>query len=66
MNLNTEKLFGSIELLGIFIAISVLTVIIATLFKKTFGKYVKYSTEVLQNDPTNYKFLKHSITALSI
>ena len=49
---------------AIFIGIVIATIIVAFTFKKIFGRYVKYSTEVLQNDPTNYQFLNHSITAI--
>ncbi len=56
--------FGNLLLLGLFSGIIIATIIIAFLFRKIFGRYVKYSTEVLQNDPTNYQFLQHSITAI--
>jgi len=59
-----NSFFGNFETLGVAIGIIVVTFLIATFFRKTFGKYIKYNTEVLQNDPTNYQFLKHSLTAM--
>jgi small conductance mechanosensitive channel len=44
--------------------IIVLTIIIALIFKKVFKKFIEHSTEKLNNDPTNYKFLLHAISAL--
>ncbi len=58
------------EHLGIFYPyISSLIVIIGTLllaglFNRLFGRFIKRNTELLQNDPTNYKFLRHAIRAL--
>ena len=49
---------------GIFIVIIILTFVIATIFRKLFGKYIRYSTQNLKNDPTNYQFLLHSLTAM--
>jgi len=56
--------FDQINIYIFAIIIAVITVILASFFNRTFGRYIKYSTENLQNDPTNYQFLKHSITAL--
>ncbi len=52
------------DYLFIVAGIIIVTFLLATIFRKTFGRYIKYSTEVLENDPTNYQFLKHSISAL--
>lgn len=62
--METVRLLKFVELFGVFIGIMVLTFIVATIFRRAFGRYVRYSTEVLKNDPTNYKFLKHSISGL--
>ena len=53
-----------IQLIGIFVAIIIATIITAMIFQKIFGRYLTYATEVLQNDPTNYQFLKHTGTAI--
>lgn len=49
---------------GTFIVIIICTFIAAAVFRKIFGRYVKYSTEIMKNDPTNFQFLMHSLTAL--
>lgn len=64
MKLDSVQIWGFVELFGVFFAMVIATFLLAAFFRKAFGRYVRYSTEVLQNDPTNYKFLKHSITGL--
>ncbi len=59
-----EAIIKNLEWLGAFIAISIATIILATIFKKIFGRYIKYNADVLQNDPTNYQFLKHTIVGI--
>jgi small-conductance mechanosensitive channel len=49
---------------GVFFGIVVGTIVIATLFRRFFSWYIKKSVIILKNDPTNYQFLKHAITAL--
>lgn len=49
---------------GVFFGIVAGTIVIATLFRRFFSWYIKKSVIVLKNDPTNYQFLKHAITAL--
>jgi len=44
---------------GIFIAILILTVIVAYLVNRFFTRLIRRSTEDMKNDPTNYQFLKH-------
>ena len=41
-----------------------LTVIVRILFVKVFNRFIRKKSGELQNDPTNYKFLKHSISAI--
>jgi len=55
-----RHLNSGLLILGILAA----TFVVANIFKRMFGKYIKFSTEILENDPTNYQFLKHTITAL--
>ena len=59
-----EAIIKNLEWLGAFIAISIATIIVATIFRKIFGKYIKYNADVLQNDPTNYQFLRHTIVGI--
>ncbi|MCI5081324.1 MAG: mechanosensitive ion channel family protein [Saprospiraceae bacterium] len=49
---------------GVFFGIAIGTIIIATLFNRLFGLWLRKSAILLKNDPTNYKFLRHAITAL--
>ena len=55
-----EKILLYLSFFGIIIG----TFIVATIIKKIFNRYIKMSSEKVHNDPTNYKFLKHSIGAL--
>ncbi len=50
--------------IGLFIAIIVITVILAFLANRFFLRLIRRSTTVMKNDPTNYLFLRHAITAL--
>lgn len=40
------------------------TFLLAYIFRKIFGRFINNSTKILQNDPTNYLFLKHAISAI--
>ncbi|MCB0572446.1 MAG: mechanosensitive ion channel family protein [Phaeodactylibacter sp.] len=40
------------------------TVVVGFLFSRIFNRIIHRSTGILKNDPTNYYFLKHAITAL--
>lgn len=44
--------------------ILVATLIIGYAFSHFYRKFINNSTRIIQNDPTNYKFLGHSITAI--
>lgn len=50
--------------IGIFIGIIIITIILAYLVNRFFRRLVKKATEDMQNDPTNYVFLMHAVTAL--
>ena len=41
-----------------------LTIIFRIIFVKAFNRFIIKRTDELYNDPTNYKFLKHSISAI--
>jgi len=57
---NEENVISVAIGIGILIA----TVIIATVWNWLFGRFIKRSSFVLQNDPTSYKFMRHAITAV--
>lgn len=40
------------------------TIIVASIFQSVFRRIIKRKSHDLNNDPTNYKFLKHTLTAL--
>jgi small conductance mechanosensitive channel len=49
---------------GIFIGILTVTVLTAYLVNRFFKRLIHQSTEFMQNDPTNYLFFRHAITAM--
>jgi small-conductance mechanosensitive channel len=59
-----EKLLNSIEYIGLFIGVMLLTVLVAFLVSRFFRRLIRRSTEAMDNDPTNYHFLRHAITGL--
>jgi small-conductance mechanosensitive channel len=54
------KLADYAEFIGILIG----TFILAYTFSKVFSRFILKSTVIIQNDPTNYQFLKHFLSAL--
>lgn len=59
-----DKLFVNLETLILVIVIMVITIVLATLIKRGFGRYIERSTTDLNNDPTNYKFMQHALVAI--
>jgi len=62
-----EKLieyFSNIEQAVTVIAILTGTVLLATVVKRAFSSFIKRSSKELDNDPTNYKFLQHTLVAV--
>lgn len=61
-----EKIIGDVEWqhLIIFFASLSATFILAWLFNRLFSKFIKRSSVIIRNDPTNYQFLKHFISAI--
>jgi small conductance mechanosensitive channel len=55
-----NKLSEYAEFLGILLG----TFILAYIFNKVFRRFILKSTVIIQNDPTNYQFLRHFLTAL--
>ncbi|RMF02904.1 MAG: mechanosensitive ion channel family protein [Bacteroidetes bacterium] len=49
---------------GFAIAIVVATFVLAFMINRVFARLIRSSVLVLQNDPTNYKFLRHMVVAL--
>ncbi|MCB0705495.1 MAG: mechanosensitive ion channel family protein [Saprospiraceae bacterium] len=47
-----------------FFAILIGTFVFAAIVRRLFGAFIKRSTRIMQNDPTNYQFIRHSISAL--
>lgn len=50
--------------MGIFLGIIAATALIAFIFNRFFNKFIKSRTDELHNDPTNYKFLRHFLSAI--
>jgi small conductance mechanosensitive channel len=48
----------------ISLTIVMVTLLLAYIFRKLFGRFIQKSTKIIQNDPTNYLFLKHAISAI--
>lgn len=49
---------------GIFIGVIFATILIAYLVDRFFKRLIRRSTDVMNNDPTSYLFLRHAVTAL--
>lgn len=49
---------------ALFASIILATIIIASVVNYFFKRMIKRSTETMKNDPTNYLFLRHAVTAL--
>ena len=59
-----EQILANIGTIGIFSGIIVITFFTAIIFNKVFNRFIHHSTTEMKNDPTNYKFLKHMISAM--
>lgn len=40
------------------------TIIVAFIFQKLYNRFIKNSSGIMNNDPTNYKFVGHSVSAI--
>ena len=58
-----EKLLNNLEYVSIFIGIILATIIVSYLFDRFFKRLIRRSTEIMNTDPTNYQFLRHTIRA---
>jgi len=59
-----EILLSNIASIVLFVAIIIITFFVAYLFNKFFKRVIKRSTQEIDADPTNYKFLNYLISAL--
>lgn len=60
-----DNLFGNSYARMILAAgIIVFTILLKILFSKILNRFINRSAKEVRNDPTNYKFLKHAISAL--
>jgi len=59
-----DQILANIETLGLFTVIFVGTFILAYIFNKVFAAFIVRSSLEMHTDPTNYKFLRHLISAL--
>ena len=59
-----EQILTNIEYIFVFGLIIAATFFVAFLVNRFFFRLIKRSSEVLQNDPTNYQFLRHAIRAI--
>lgn len=53
-----------LESVGLFLAIAIGTVMTAVIVNWLFRRFLKRSSLIMRNDPTNYVFLRHALTAL--
>lgn len=49
---------------GVSIGILIVTFVLAVLFQRFASRLIKRNSAAIKSDPTNYKFLKHTLTAL--
>ncbi len=54
----------SVKSFPVFVCILLATLIVGYLFNRYAVRLIRKSTVLMHNDPTNYKFLRHTITAL--
>ncbi len=59
-----EQIFTNLEYILTFSLLIAITFLIAFLVNRFFNRLIQHSTDVLQNDPTNYQFLRHAIRAI--
>ena len=58
------EIFGDYQTMAYFFGILIGTFLVGFLFRKLFGAFIRRSAILMRNDPTNYQFLRHAITAL--
>jgi len=60
----TEKLLNNLEHTGLFVGILVVSAVVAFLVNRFFKRLIRRSTQDMNNDPTNYLFLRHAMITL--
>lgn len=58
-----EQLLENLEYIVLFVGIILATIIVSFLVNRFFKRLISRSTEVMNTDPTNYQFLRHTIRA---
>lgn len=59
-----EILLNSIEYIGIFVGVMLITMIVAFLVGRFFRRLIRRSTEAMDTDPTNYHFFRHAVVGI--
>lgn len=61
-----EKILGDIEVqhLAVFFAVVLGTFFVAHTFNRLFSRFIRQSSLIIKNDPTNYHFLNHFLRAI--
>ncbi|MEO1438615.1 MAG: mechanosensitive ion channel family protein, partial [Bacteroidota bacterium] len=58
-----DKLLENIDHIALFVGVLLATFLAAFLMNRFFKRMIKRSSTDMNNDPTNYMFLKHAIIA---
>ena len=59
-----HSIWNYLQQTSIPLVIIVVTIVGAWIFRKLYQKFIKHSSGIMNNDPTNYKFIGHALTAL--
>ena len=59
-----KKYFIDLEVAGMFFGVIGATFVVAFIFNRLFAKFIKRSSIIIKNDPTNYQFLRHFLSAI--
>lgn len=60
----TDTIFNNLLQISAPVAIITATIILAFIFQRLYSRFIKNSSGIMQNDPTNYKFVGHAMTAI--
>ena len=59
-----ENIYDNLEFVALFVGIILLTILLAYIVNRISKRIIKKSTESLNNDPTNYQFLRHLLVGM--
>ena len=59
-----ENIWNYAQQISTPVIILAATIFIAIIFRKVYQKFIKSSSGIMKNDPTNYKFVGHVLTAM--